>query len=392
MKREINILVPKLRFKEFEGEWRELKLSAFLKRYSENNRDEEFGINDILSLSSVYGVVDRRKLLEDTYNNVNHRNYIKTRLNDLVYGKSISTSYPYGLFKVNNCRDGLLSTLYFTYKVSDFVLPNFIDKHFSHINRANNFLRKYVLVGDRYITADSDYILSGKVFIPSFSEQQKIASFLTAVDKRIEQLTKKKKLLEEYKKGVMQKIFNQEVRFKDENGNDFPEWEEKRLGEIADINKGTQKNVELLSEKGSYPVINGGKEPSGYFNDFNTIENTITISEGGNSCGFINYIESKFWSGGHCYTLTTNDKINKDYLYHYLKHNQAEIMKLRVGSGLPNIQKKDIEKFGIIAPCLKEQELIAQKISNLKKQLQRLDKIIQQVKIFKQGLLQQMFI
>ena len=122
--------IPELRFPNFDEDWRQFRLSDFLIRYSETNRDEEFGLDDILSLSLHHGVVSRKQLLEDTYNNVNHFNYKKTRLNDFVYGKSISASYPFGLFKVNDYKDGLLSTLYFTFKVKDFVHPKFLDCYF----------------------------------------------------------------------------------------------------------------------------------------------------------------------------------------------------------------------------------------------------------------------
>lgn len=95
--------------------------------------------------------------------------------------------------------------------------------------------------------------------------------------------------------------------------------------------------------------MNGGITPSGYYDDYNTPAGTISISEGGNSCGFVQYNENPFWSGGHCYTLlqTTDERIQYKYLYHFLKSKQDNIMALRIGSGLPNIQKKDIGRFPV---------------------------------------------
>ena len=246
--------IPELRFKEFSGEWEEKRLDELMSRHSENNKDEEFGLNDILSLSSKYGIVDRKELLEETYSKVNHRNYIKTRLNDFVYGKSISASYPYGLFKANQCRDGLLSTLYFTFKIFENVSLSYLDSYFSYHNRANNFLRKYVLVGDRYITANSDYILSGKIFIPQKPEQQKIASFLTTIDTEIEQLTKKVELQEQYKKGVMQKIFSREIRFKNDDGSEFEEWKWNKLGNLCKLQGGYAFKSSNFQKQG-IPII-----------------------------------------------------------------------------------------------------------------------------------------
>lgn len=132
------------------------------------------------------------------------------------------------------------------------------------------------------------------------------------------------------------------------------------LADICDIVKGKQVNGEFLTDSGNYYVMNGGIEPSGYYDDYNTEANTISISEGGNSCGYVQFNTTPFWSGGHCYTIQNiTNNVEKLYLYHYLKCNEDTIMKLRIGSGLPNIQKKDLAKFRVIVPIIEQQKTIS---------------------------------
>lgn len=139
--------------------------------------------------------------------------------------------------------------------------------------------------------------------------------------------------------------------------------------------------------------MNGGITPSGYYSRYNSVADTISVSEGGNSCGYVQYNTECFWSGGHCYTLIdVNQSISKCYLYHYLKYKEKEIMALRIGSGLPNIQKKDLSKFPILILPLSEQQHIANLLQliteKIKVEKDNLNHLSQQ----KAYLLQNMFI
>lgn len=105
--------------------------------------------------------------------------------------------------------------------------------------------------------------------------------------------------------------------------------------------------------------------PSGWLNKFNTEANTISISEGGNSCGYVQYNTSRYWSGGHCYSLKIlhSQETSDLYLYHFLKWQEGNIMALRIGSGLPNIQKKDLLRFSVILPSITQQNKIVSILS-----------------------------
>ena len=163
-------------------------------------------------------------------------------------------------------------------------------------------------------------------FPQSTAERNKIAGFLDLIDERI---AVQSRLIEDLKKlrcAVSNKLF-QSVK-----GVVIP------LSGISNIVKGKQINGDFLAEVGEYYVMNGGTEPSGYYDNYNVEANTISISEGGNSCGYVQFNRMPFWSGGHCYTIQDIvSDVETLYLYHYLKSKEDSIMKLRIGTGLPNI-------------------------------------------------------
>ena len=216
---------------------------------------------------------------------------------------------------------------------------------------------------------------------PSVPEQRNIARFLFLLDERIATQNKIIEDLKKLKSAISEKLF------KAVKGDVI------MLSEICEISKGKQINGEFLSEKGKYYVMNGGIESSGYYNNYNVEANTISISEGGNSCGYVQFNTSPFWSGGHCYTIQNIVRgVDNLYLYHYLKSKEDAIMKLRIGSGLPNIQKKDLAMFKIKIPPIEQQKTISTFLSSLERKTEIEEHILNAIQKEKQYILRQMFI
>lgn len=165
------------------------------------------------------------------------------------------------------------------------------------------------------------------------------------------------------------------------------------MADVCKIVKGQQVNKEELSETGPYYVMNGGTEPSGYYSKSNTDAEVISISEGGNSCGYVQWNENPFWSGGHCYTIVD---ISKDavphFLYQYLKHKESDIMKLRIGSGLPNIQKKTLESFTVKLPSFTEQTKISTTLKAVDLRAKNAEELLRLLLKQKSFFLQKLFI
>ena len=234
-------------------------------------------------------------------------------------------------------------------------------------------------------------ILNVKAWFPPLAEQKKIAEILSTWDKAIETVEKLIANSQQQKKSLMQQLLTGQKRLLDDNGVKFgDEWEEKSIKSILTISKGQQLNRDTLNTTSVYPVINGGIVPSGYTDDFNTNANTITISEGGNSCGYVSFQKTDFWCGGHCYALKKL-KLNLEFTYHLLKFNEIQIMRLRVGSGLPNIQKKDLENLEVSFPTNShEQEKIAQVLTLADQEIELYQQQLDKLKLEKKALMQQL--
>ena len=374
--------VPNLRFPEFEGEWVVSRLSEYLNENKERNKKGLFNKTDVLSVSGDFGIVNQIDLLGRSFAGASVLPYHVVRLGNIVYTKSPLKEYPYGIVKTNTGKVGIVSTLYAVYSVNDNANNKFIEYYFSLANRANRYFKPIVRIGAKHdMKIGNQEVLTNQVIFPTVKEQEKIADFLSLLDERISTQNKIIEDLKKLKSAISDRLF------KNIKGDVIT------LSEICDIVKGKQINGEYLTESGEYYVMNGGTEPSGYYGDYNVDANTISISEGGNSCGYVQFNTSPFWSGGHCYSIQNiADHVDNLYLYHYLKSNEEVIMRLRIGSGLPNIQKKDLTMFKIKVPTFEQQITISTFLSSLERKAEieeRIQNVILKQKLY---LLQQMFI
>ena len=272
---------------------------------------------------------------------------------------------------------------------------------------------------------NNKHIVPYKVIIPSLPEQQKIASFLTSVDTKIEQLTKKKNLLEEYKKGVMQKIFSQEIRFKDENGNDYPDWKEKTFRELYSFHSTNSLSREKLNyesgevlnihygdvhskyrslfdvEKEEVPFINSDIELLNIKDDAFCRVGDLVITDAsednagiGKAIEIINLKSSKVIAGLHTFLARPKLKMALGYAGQMLKvwNVRKQIVKEAQGAKVLGLSTGRLGRVNLPTPCYEEQAKIADYLRAIDDKMVIVSTQLEKTQQFKKGLLQQMFV
>ena len=370
-----------MRFPEFQGKWEKKRISEFctLLKGTGISKDQlsTNGKPCILygELYTKYKAEIINEVLSCTELDAN--TLVKSKVNDVIIPCSGETAIDIATARCIPFDDVLLG--------GDLNILRSNKVNGSFLAYQLNGKRKYdiarVAQGVSVVHLYGEHLNNIVISLPVIEEQQKISRLLHLLDERI---ATQNKIIEDLKK---LKSAISESLFKDIKGDIV------MLSEICEITKGKQINGEFLSEKGKYYVMNGGTEPSGYYNIYNVEANTISISEGGNSCGYVQFNTSPFWSGGHCYTIQKiADNVDNLYLYHFLKSKEDAIMKLRIGSGLPNIQKKDLAIFKIKIPTVEQQKAISTFLSSLEKKAEIEERIQNAMLKEKLYLLQQMFI
>lgn len=399
--------VPNLRFKEFSGEWEQTTLGKVTNgfEYGMNAAATEFDgenkyirITDIDEITNKYldnDVVSPSGILEDKYL-VNDNDILFART-----GASTGKTYLY------NKEDGRLYFAGFLIRSNVNSLNN---SKFIFLQTQNQEYKKWVKVtsmrsGQPGI--NSQEYASYSFYSPKLGEQEKIAAFFSLIDKKIELQTEKVEELKNYKKGLMQKIFSQELRFKDENGNKYPEWEEKKLGEclISRVEKQVpSKDAPLMAFTSKGGIESKGERYDRSFlvkdnaktykrtelNDFIYSSNNLDVG----SMGLNKYGTAVISDVYEIFKIKDNVFPEVISLFLHKPDVLNKILKYRQGAlyGQYRIHAEDFLKVNIKIPGYSEQEKIASFFSLIDKKLELEMERLEKLQEYKKGLLQQMFI
>lgn len=404
--------VPELRFSEFSGGWEEKKLdevgTVITGTTPKTSEVENYG-SEYLWASPVD--LGSKKYITTTKNKLSKIGFNKTR--NIPKGSILVTCIgsTIGKIGVASCN---MST---NQQINTIVCSDEYDSEFVYYRIQSN-LNKIL----KYSANQAVPIINKSTFskieymFPAFQEQQKIADFLSILDSRIEIQEKTIESIEEIKKGYMQKIFSREIKFKDDNGEEYPEWESKQLGEIGSFYNG-------LSGKNKESFEDGNKEYISYMNVFsNTMaknkdlplvqlkenekqnkvlygdvlftQSSETLEEVGMSSVWLG--DNEVYLNSFCfgYRFSNLDKINPVFMGYNFRTSEMRKMIMIEGQGSTrfNLSSSRLSNTKLLIPNLVEQKKIASFLSTFDEKLEIEEQILETLKDIKKGLLQRMFV
>ncbi len=391
---------PKLRFKEFAGNWPSVPLKDFVsfrkgKGISKADIQED-GIFQCIRYGELYTTYGQVITTIKSRTNISPSESILSQNGDVIIPASGETQIDIAtascVAKENVILGGDLNIL--SHQESGEWLAYYLSS-------AKKLEIAQLAQGNSVVHLYSSQLKELKVNKPTKAEQTKIASFLSAVDEKISQLTQKHQLLSQYKQGMMQKLFSQQIRFKADDGSEFEEWEEKQLGDVCHfINGRAYKQTEW--EKEGTPVIRlqnltgSGKEY--YYSTLNLPDHQYCYNND------LLYMWSAtfgpiFWQGEkaifhyHIWKVEVEpQQLDKQYMY-YLLDEMTEKMKSSLnGSTMLHVTKQGMESTKKNLPSIEEQTKIANFLSAIDQKIDVVSEQLEQAKLWKKGLLQQMFV
>ncbi|WP_204182299.1 restriction endonuclease subunit S [Staphylococcus haemolyticus] len=397
---------PELRFPNYENSWFSYKLNDISERVTRKNKNLES--QRPLTISGQLGLIDQIEYFNKSVSSKNLTGYILIKKGEFAYNKSYSNGYPLGAIKKLERYDlGILSSLYICFSFDENIDKSFMKNYFESTkwyrevaNIAVEGARNHGLLN---IPVNDFFNIN--INLPIQYEQEKIGEFFSKLDRQIELEEQKLEKLEEQKKGYMQQIFSQQLRFKDENGNEYPEWEEKKLGDI--LERGNKDKVNEIGKyrrltislhgKGLYEVKQERKtkDTRPFYQRF---EGELIIGKQNFFNGSIAIVTREF-NGFICSNAIMSYKIsnhmNRKYLLEYLLQNDflRKNEYLADGTGQKELSEKKFEELEIKLPnSINEQQKIGVFLERLDNLIEKQSNKLELLKQRKKSFLQKMFV
>lgn len=395
--------VPQIRFKGFIGEWEEGEVGKFYDFKNGLNKGKEFfgyGI-PIVNFTDVFhnrsiksnNLKGKVSLSADEIANYN------VKQGDIFFTRTSETINEIGYPAV--MMDSPINTVF-----SGFVLrARAIDvdpmslsfkQYIFFTNGFRSEMVKKSSMTTRALTSGTAIKKMYFTFPKNRVEQTKIGDYFQKLDKLIEQKQMKYQKLKQFKKAMLSKMFPKngadtpEIRFKGFSG----KWEEKSLGNIANITIGEFVIKTKQNPNSPYPVYNGGKSYTGFYDEFNNDGNKIIISARGANAGYVNFETRKYWAGNSCYSIDFLDKTlhHIEFFYYYIKKNENRFTDYQQAANIPSVSKADAQKFIVHIPKIAEQTKIGNYFQKLDTQIELQLQELQKLKNIKKASLSKMFV
>lgn len=424
-------LKPELRFPEFDGDWNETTFDSHysFKPTNSLSRDKlnyEAGTVKNIHYGDIHTEFDllfdvteeKVPFINDEVNidNIDDENYVQK--GDLVIADASEDYADIGksIEVINTNNERILAGLhtFLARKDDDEIAEGF----FAFL--LNTYKARYEIMriaqGTKVLGLSKNRLGKIPLYIPERAEQQKIANFLKAIDKRIKLLKAKKDALEDYKTSIMQKLFAQEIRFKQDDGTDFPEWKQYKLGDIGSTLNGLTGKTKDDFGKG-YPYIQymqifkNSKIDTGDFGYVNIspddnqtkikygdilfTTSSETREEVGTSSVLLEQVENLYLNSfSFGFRLDSFEILMPEFARYLFRSYDVRKMVVRLGQGSTryNMSKVAFMKDSVTLPVREEQEKIASILSNADEKIKRIFENIDVLIDFKQSLLQKMFV
>lgn len=383
--------VPELRFPEFEGEWEARTLGEVSHKlsYGLNAAAKDFdGKNAYIRITDINENSRQINIDKLTSPSKYSDEYIVEK-NDILFARTGASTGKTYIHKLINNLNFYYAGFLIKAKInndccSDFIFQNTLTSKYNHWVDVMS-----VRSGQPGI--NSKEYSKFNIYFPSLIEQQKIGSFFSKLDRQIELEEKKLELLEQQKKGYMQKIFSQELRFKDENGSDYPKWEGKTIESVTQYTSSKKSANQYTESKNceGYPVYDAIRE-IGKELQYDMKEPYISILKDGAGVGRLNLREGQSSVIG---TMGYLQAVNVNIHFLYYRINMLNFKKYIIGSTIPHLYYKDYSKEKIQVPSNSEEQMkIGQFILKIDKLIDNKVFKLDQLKQRKQALLQKMFV